>query len=318
MIDDARHSHVPVLLEPVLDALAVRPDGVYVDATLGRGGHAAAVLERLGPAGRLILLDRDPTAIAAGRTRFGQDARVTIVHSPFSRLQHMLSSLGVAQVHGILADLGVSSPQLDEAARGFSFRQDGPLDMRMDPTQGETAADWLAQAEVGEIARVLRDYGEERFALRIARAIVAARGQQPLTRTGELAALVAKAVPTREAGKDPATRTFQAIRIHINRELDELQQFLAQAEAVLAPRGRLAVISFHSLEDRLVKRFMRHGAQAAQVHPDLPIAAAALPAPAWHAVGKAMHASAAEVARNPRARSAVLRVAERGTGGRGR
>lgn len=303
--------HVPVLLQPVLDGLAIQPDGVYVDVTAGRGGHAAEILARLGPAGRLVLLDRDPQAVTACKKRFSADGRVTVHHAPFSTLQPVLHSLGLEQVQGLLADLGVSSPQLGQAERGFSFRQTGPLDMRMDTTRGERAADWLARASQEEISQVLQEYGEERFAWRIARAIVAARSEKPLETTGELAALVAKAVPGREPGKDPATRSFQAIRMLINQELDELGTLLDQAETMLAPGGRLAIISFHSLEDRMVKRFMRQGAMGHQIHPDLPIPKAHLPAAPWRLIGKAVRASHQELADNPRARSAVLRVAER-------
>ncbi|MEK8088913.1 16S rRNA (cytosine(1402)-N(4))-methyltransferase RsmH [Thermithiobacillus plumbiphilus] len=304
-------SHVPVLLQPVLDGLAIRPDGTYVDATAGRGGHAAEILARLGTDGRLILLDRDPQAVAACQDRFRGDARVTVRHAPFSELESVLHTLEMDRVQGVLADLGVSSPQLDQAERGFSFRQTGPLDMRMDPGRGESAAAWLARASQEEISQVLQEYGEERFAWRIARAIVAARSEKPLESTTELAALVAKAVPSREPGKDPATRSFQAIRMLINQELDELGTLLDQAGSVLAPGGRLAVISFHSLEDRMVKRFMRQGAKGHQIHPDLPIPEIQIPSAPWRLVGKAVRADAEEVARNPRARSAVLRIAER-------
>ena len=304
-------SHVPVLLQPVLDGLAIRPDGTYVDATAGRGGHAAEILARLGAEGRLILLDRDPHAVVACQDRFRGDARVTVHHAPFSQLQSVLHTLGLERVQGVLADLGVSSPQLDQAERGFSFRQTGPLDMRMDPSRGESAAVWLARASQEEISQVLQDYGEERFAWRIARAIVAARSEKPLESTSDLAALVAKAVPSREPGKDPATRSFQAIRMLINQELDELSALLDQAGSVLVSGGRLAVISFHSLEDRMVKRFMRQGAKGHQIHPDLPIPETQIPAAPWRLVGKAVRADVDEVARNPRARSAVLRIAER-------
>jgi 16S rRNA (cytosine1402-N4)-methyltransferase len=302
-------SHVPVLLEEAVSALAVRSDGRYVDATFGRGGHSRALLARLGPEGRLLALDRDPVAIAAA----GEitDPRLKVVHAPFSALSTVLDAQGLTQVDGVLMDIGVSSPQLDTPERGMSFRFDAPLDMRMDTTQGETAADFLARAEQREIERVVRDYGEERFAHAIAKALVAARGEQRIESTGQLATLVAAVVRTREPGQHPATRTFQALRIHVNRELDELALTLPQAVARLAPGGRLAVISFHSLEDRIVKRFMKEMATPAQPPKGVPIRAADLPAPTLRLVGKAQFASDAELAANPRARSAVLRVAER-------
>ena len=244
--------HEPVLLAEALDALAIRSDGVYVDGTFGRGGHSRAILARLGPAGRLIAVDRDPEAQAEARAI--ADTRFTFHRVPFSSLS---SVLGGQRVSGMLFDLGVSSPQLDDPQRGFSFRADGPLDMRMDPTKGESAADFLAHAEQQQLQEVIREYGEERFAKQIAASIVAARGREPLRRTRQLADLVAKAVRTREPGQDPATRTFQALRIHVNRELEEVQMMLPQAVTHLAEGGRLAVISFHSLEDRLVKRFLQ-------------------------------------------------------------
>ena len=306
-------SHRPVMLAEALEALRVRTGGRYVDATFGRGGHAAAILERLGPGGRLLAMDRDPQAVAAGRARFGADPRFTIRHHDFARLEECVAALGWAgQVEGILLDLGVSSPQLDDPARGFSFRHEGPLDMRMDPTTGESAADWLARASETEIARVLRDYGEERHARRIARAIVAARREAPVDTTARLADIVAAACPGRERGKDPATRSFQALRIHVNRELDALAAVLAQAVRVLAPGGRLVVISFHSLEDRMVKRFMRRAAQGEALPRKLPVRQAQdRRGVTLRLVGKARLPGAAEVAANPRARSAVLRVAER-------
>jgi 16S rRNA (cytosine1402-N4)-methyltransferase len=304
-------AHVPVLLDEVVQALKPAPQGIYLDATYGRGGHVRAILERLGPQGRIIAIDRDPAAVAHARDAFGADARVHAHHAPFSMLSRVLEQEGVnGQVDGALFDLGVSSPQLDRAERGFSFRAAGSLDMRMDPTRGESAAQWLARATVQEIERVIRDYGEERFARRVARAIVRARDLQPIATTLQLAEIVASAVPTREPGQHPATRTFQALRIHINRELDELEAALPQAVAALAPGGRLAVISFHSLEDRAVKRFLAREARGGDLPPDLPLRAAELH-PRLRVVGKAARASAAEIARNPRARSAVLRVAER-------
>jgi len=302
-------AHVPVLLAEAVTALAVKPDGIYVDGTFGRGGHSRAILEKLGPTGRLIGLDRDPAAIAAGAAL--ADPRFTLVHAAFSRLDAVLAAQGIAQVDGILLDVGVSSPQLDDASRGMSFRFDAPLDMRMDTTQGETAADFLARAEQSEIEEVIREYGEERFAHAVAKALVAARSGQRVSSTGQLAALVASVVRTREPGQHPATRTFQALRIHVNRELEELSLTLPQALGRLKPGGRLAVISFHSLEDRIVKRFLRDAAHPPQPPKGVPVRAADLPAPTLRLVGKPVKAGAAEVAANPRARSATLRVAEK-------
>jgi 16S rRNA (cytosine1402-N4)-methyltransferase len=308
-------AHRPVLLEEAVAALAVttdeRRDGTYVDATFGRGGHSLAILERLGPAGRLIALDRDPQAVEAARAI--ADARFHIAHAPFSELTRVLEAQGVGQVQGVLADLGVSSPQLEDPARGFSFRADGPLDMRMDPTRGVSAADWLASATEQQIREAIGGYGEERFAKQVAKAIVDARAREPLRRTEQLAAVVAAAVRTREVGQNPATRTFQALRILVNRELEEVALMLPQAIRRLAPGGRLAVISFHSLEDRLVKRVMRACSED-RLPPDLPIRARELPQAPLKIAGKALRASAAEISANPRARSATLRVAER-TGG---
>jgi len=297
--------HRAVLLREAIDALAVRADGTYVDATFGRGGHSRSILERLGPQGRLIALDRDPQAERAAQRLV--DSRFSFFRRRFSELQQVL---GGRRVQGVLADLGVSSPQLEEAARGFSFRADGPLDMRMDPTQGESAAQWLARAEEQEIREVIRDYGEERFAKQIAAAIVAARGREPLLRTRQLADLVAQAVRTREPGQDPATRAFQAVRIHVNRELEEVSLMLPQAVACLAPGGRLALISFHSLEDRIVKRFLR-GASRPDLPRELPLRASEMPPPLLKLLGRGVKASPDEIERNPRARSATLRVAER-------
>jgi 16S rRNA (cytosine1402-N4)-methyltransferase len=302
-------AHVPVLAQEAVAALAIRPDGVYVDATFGRGGHSRLILDKLGPAGRLIALDRDPDAVRAGADL--DDARLMLVRRAFSRLGEVLDELKVARVDGILLDIGVSSPQLDDATRGFSFRFDAPLDMRMDPDSGMSAAEWLATAAEGEISEVIRTYGEERFAKSIARAIVAAREVEPIRKTGQLAALIATAVRKREPGQHPATRSFQAIRIYLNRELEELSAVLPQCVERLQPGGRLAVISFHSLEDRIVKRFMRDEAMGEQAPRRLPIPAAMLKPGRVKLVGRAQHASDAEVADNPRARSAVLRVAER-------
>jgi len=298
--------HVPVLLDEALAALNIQPEGVYVDATFGRGGHSRAILARLGEAGRLLAMDRDPVAVHAGEAI--EDARFGLVHAPFSELGRVLDERGMAPVDGVLFDLGVSSPQLDEAARGFSFRFDAPLDMRMDTSRGMTAAEWLNTAPEEEIARVIRDLGEERFARQVARAIVAAR---PLSTTRQLATVAAGAVRTRERGQDPATRTFQAIRIHINGELEEIGVALPQAAARLRSGGRLAVISFHSLEDRIAKQFMRTESEGEQAPPDIPLRASALRPGRMRRVGKAIKAGAAECAANPRARSAVLRVAER-------
>ncbi|MCM2253886.1 MAG: 16S rRNA (cytosine(1402)-N(4))-methyltransferase RsmH [Ramlibacter sp.] len=301
--------HVTVLLGEAVDALAVKPDGIYVDGTFGRGGHSSAVLARLGATGRLIAFDRDPQAIAAGRAI--ADPRLELVHAPFSELAEVLDRLGVTEIDGVLLDLGVSSPQLDDAARGMSFRFDAPLDMRMDTSRGQTVADWLAEASVAEITEVIREYGEERFAHAIAKAIAAARTGGAIATTGQLAAIVEKAVRTREPGQHPATRSFQALRIFINQELEELSRVLPDCVARLRAGGRLVVISFHSLEDRIVKRFMRDEARPPQLPARLPVRAADLPPPRLLLVGKAQRPGPAEVAANPRARSAVMRVAER-------
>jgi 16S rRNA (cytosine1402-N4)-methyltransferase len=304
--------HRPVLLAEVLTALQVQPAGIYLDGTFGRGGHAAEVLTRLGPEGRLLATDRDPEAVATAQQRFADDPRFSIVRGTFSMLGHEVAQRGwTGRVNGILLDLGVSSPQLDDPSRGFSFRTAGPLDMRMDPEQGESVADWLAHADERAIADVLFEYGEERYGRRIARAIVRAReGEEgPIRTTARLAQVIADASPRHERHKDPATRSFQALRIFINRELEELDAFLPQAVEMLAPGGRLAVISFHSLEDRRVKRFIRAEERGPESPPGLPIA------PVFtrrlRAVGKAIFPSEQEVRDNARARSAVLRVAER-------
>lgn len=301
--------HVTVLLDEAVDALAVKPGGTYVDGTFGRGGHSRAVLARLGESGRLIAFDRDPQAIAAGRAI--ADPRLELVHAPFSELAEVLDRLGVTEIDGVLLDLGVSSPQLDDAARGMSFRFDAPLDMRMDTSRGQTVADWLAEASVAEITEVIREYGEERFAYAIAKAIAAARTGGAIATTGQLAAIVEKAVRTREPGQHPATRSFQALRIFINQELEELSRVLPDCVARLRAGGRLVVISFHSLEDRIVKRFMRDEARPPQLPARLPVRAVDLPPPRLVLVGKAQRPGPAEVAANPRARSAVMRVAER-------
>ncbi|OGA34939.1 MAG: 16S rRNA (cytosine(1402)-N(4))-methyltransferase [Betaproteobacteria bacterium RIFCSPLOWO2_12_FULL_62_13b] len=304
----AQDSHKTVLLEEAVDALAIRPDGAYVDATFGRGGHSRLILGRLGRSGRLVALDRDAEAVAVA-TRIS-DARFSVVHASFAELAGVLERLGLESVDGVLLDLGVSSPQLDDAARGFSFRRDGPLDMRMDTSRGQTAAQWLGTAGEAEIREVIRDYGEERFAKQIAKAIVAARQRQPVVTTGQLADIVGAAVRTREKNKDPATRTFQAVRIYLNQELAHLSLALPQILELLKPGARLAVISFHSLEDRIVKRFMRDAARA-DVPIRLPLRARELPQPRLRLIGKPVRPSAEEVAANPRARSATLRVAER-------
>jgi len=300
--------HRSVLLEEAVAALAVKPDGTYVDATFGRGGHSRAVLARLGPRGRLVALDRDVDAVAAAGGI--ADARFVVRHARFGALAEAVAAAGVAGADGVLFDLGVSSPQLEEAERGFSFRSDAPLDMRMDRTRGQTAAEWLAAASEAEIREVIKNYGEERFAGQIAKAIVAARAGGGVRTTGQLAQIVGAAVRTREVGQDPATRTFQALRIHVNQELEELSLALPQAVALLQPGGRLVVISFHSLEDRIVKRFIRDRARP-PVPERLPLRASELPRPELRTIGKPVRAGAREVAANPRARSAIMRVAEK-------
>ena len=302
-------SHQTVLLHEAVEALQVKSSGIYVDGTFGRGGHSRAILERLGPDGRLLALDRDPQAVAAARAI--NDSRLTMVHGSFGDLSAAAQQAGMAAVDGVLLDIGVSSPQIDVGERGFSFRFDAPLDMRMDTTQGETAAAFLAVAGIKEITEVIRNYGEERFAFQIAKKIVAARSERPIATTGQLAALVREAVRTRELGQDPATRTFQALRIHVNQELEQLALVLPQAADLLAAGGRLAVISFHSLEDRIVKRFMRQQSSPDTLPKNLPLRSVDLPQPKLRLIGKPVRAGAAEVAANPRARSAVLRVAEK-------
>jgi 16S rRNA (cytosine1402-N4)-methyltransferase len=301
-------AHVPVLLEEAVAALRVRADGIYVDGTFGRGGHSAAILALLGVRGRLLAFDQDPAAIAAHALA---DRRLELIHGRFSTMKDELGARGVPRVAGVLLDLGVSSPQLDEAGRGFSFSADGPLDMRMDPTRGESAAQWLDRATEQEIREVIGTYGEERFAKQVAGAIVAARGREPLRTTRQLAEVVGGAVRTREPGKHPATRTFQALRIHVNQELAELEMTLPQAVDLLEPGGRLAVISFHSLEDRIVKNFLREQATADRLPRGVPVRARDLPQPRLRLVGRAIRPSQSEVDANPRARSAILRVAER-------
>jgi len=304
---DARPLHLPVLFAQVMEALRVREDGIYLDGTFGRGGHADGVLARLRSKGKLLLMDKDPEAIAMAQARFAADARVAVRHGSFADLAQWDATAD--GLDGVLLDLGVSSPQLDDARRGFSFRADGPLDMRMDNASGESAAQWLARADEREIADVLWTYGEERNSRRIARAIVAARAQQPIVRTAQLAELIAALVGRGDGRIHPATRSFQAIRIFINRELDDLQSGLAAAHARLRPGGRLAVISFHSLEDRIVKQFIAAHAKAPAGDRRLPVAPAFTPS--LRALGAAIHADETEIAANARARSAVLRVAEK-------
>jgi 16S rRNA (cytosine1402-N4)-methyltransferase len=302
-------AHVTVLLEEAVDALAITAGGTYIDATFGRGGHSRRILAALGVGGQLLAMDRDPAAIAAGQAV--NDPRFRLVHGAFGELAAAARAAGMVAADGILFDIGVSSPQIDEGERGFSFRHDAPLDMRMDTTQGETAAEWLARADTREITEVIRNYGEERFAFQIAKKVVAARLAQPVVTTGQFAAIVRAAVRTREPGQDAATRSFQALRIHINQELGQLEVALPQALELLKPGGRLVVISFHSLEDRIVKNFMREQSSADVLPKNLPLRADQLPKPKLRLVGKAMKPSAAEIEANPRARSAVLRVAEK-------
>ena len=294
-----------------LAGLSIQPGGVYVDGTFGRGGHAGAILAMLGPEGRLLAMDKDPDAVRSATHQFGDDPRFEIEQGSFVMLGNMLEKQHLqGQVNGLLLDLGVSSPQLDDASRGFSFSEDGPLDMRMDPTQGISAAQWLQQADEQEISRVLKVYGEERFSRRIARAIIALRNTQPLLSTRQLAELIATTVPVHEKHKHPATRSFQAIRIYINHELDDVTAVLEQLPDMLASHGRMVVISFHSLEDRIVKRFIRDEYRGEQPPQEFPLAGMDY-RPRLKPVGKAIRASNEEIGDNPRARSAVLRVAER-------
>lgn len=307
----AGYTHQPVLLEEALVALAVKPDGFYVDATYGRGGHSSALLSQLGENGRLLAIDQDPEAITAANNRFGSDARFEIVHGNFESLGDIVASHGMRQkVDGILLDIGVSSPQLDDASRGFSFLKPGKLDMRMNPEAGQSAAQWLATVEEHELITVLRRYGEERFAKRIGHAIVEARANTEINDTVQLADLISAAVPKKEKHKHPATRSFQAIRIFVNRELEVLERTLQSAVDVLAIGGRLVVISFHSLEDRIVKRFMRDLARGPQMPKDLPVMQKDIAQP-FRLVSRAVKPTEKEIAANPRARSSVLRVLER-------
>lgn len=301
--------HETVLLHEAIEALQIKPDGIYVDGTFGRGGHSQLILQKLSAMGRLIALDKDPAAVAAARAI--TDPRFVIVHSGFAHLTQLLNKLAVEKMDGVLLDLGVSSPQLDDEQRGFSFRFDAPLDMRMDTSSGQTAAEWLATVNESLLGEVIRDYGEERFAAQIARALVAARQEKTISTTRQLSEIIAQTVRTREPGKNPATRTFQAIRIYLNQELEEITRVLPQCVDCLKPGGRIVVISFHSLEDRMVKHFLRNMAQGDKLPRNLPIRAADIPKGRLRLIGKAIHATSQEVAANPRARSAVMRVAER-------
>ncbi|MEO7404555.1 MAG: 16S rRNA (cytosine(1402)-N(4))-methyltransferase RsmH, partial [Burkholderiales bacterium] len=309
---EADKPHVTVLVREAVDALAIRADAVVVDGTFGRGGHTRAILAALGTAGQVIAVDRDPAAFEAARAI--DDPRLTVVRAAFGALDEVVADCGVQQVSGVLLDVGVSSPQLDTPERGFSFRADAPLDMRMDPTSGASAADWLAEASIEEMSEVIKNYGEERFARQIAKAIAAARTVQPIRRTGQLADLVGASVRTREAGQHPATRTFQALRIHINQELTQLSLALPRAVRLLEQGGRLVVISFHSLEDRIVKQFMRDlaqpGAALGAAAARLPLRESEMPAATLRLIGRPVRASDAEIGVNPRARSAIMRVAE--------
>jgi len=308
--------HRTVLLHEAVNALAIKPVGTYVDCTFGRGGHSRLILQKLGPAGRLIALDKDAEAVAASR-ELASDTRFSMVHAGFASLAEVLEAEQVGAVDGVLMDLGISSPQIDDPARGFSFRRDGPLDMRMDTSKGITAAEYLETATAAQIREVLKNYGEERFAVQIAQAIVARRaeGGSPLATTGELAALVADVLRQRRAkpepGQDPATRTFQALRIYVNQELEELQAGLEAAMDALRIKGRLSVISFHSLEDRMVKQAMRARAHPPEPPKGVPLRVSELPVAGYQLIGRAQRPSAEEVAGNPRSRSAILRVLER-------
>ena len=303
-------SHMPVLLHEALTGLCIRRDGIYLDCTFGRGGHSRAILAELGESGRLIGLDRDPSAVAAATNLAREDSRFEIVHTAFSQLEFALDTFSISRVNGVLMDLGVSSPQLDEAERGFSFQANGPLDMRMDPTSGESAADWIARADADEIAHVLWVFGEERFSRRIARAIVESRDVEPIVTTAQLSKIVSDAQPKKDQNKHPATRAFQAIRLYINGELSEVEQGLEAAVNRLEAGGRLVVISFHSLEDRLVKRALRDASRPPKGDPRMPLPEN-VAKPKLKLVGKAIKAGPDELSVNPRARSAVLRIAER-------
>ncbi len=300
-----------MLVEEALAALALEAGGYYVDATFGRGGHTAQILQAVGREGRVLAIDRDPQAVTSGRARFADEVRLTLLHASFADLASLVPAHSRGQpCRGVLFDLGVSSPQLDDPQRGFSFRSDGPLDMRMDPTRGEPVSAWLARAGIDEIREVIATLGEERFARRIAQAVVAERSERPIRSTSQLAALVAKAVRTREPGKHPATRTFQALRMHVNDELGQLRLGLAAALDFLAPAGRLAVISFHSLEDRVVKRFMKRWSEVDPALADLPVVPADAQ-PRLKLIGRKIRPADRERETNPRSRSALLRVAEK-------
>lgn len=314
MIGAESYRHITVLLNEAVDALAVREDGVYVDGTFGRGGHSRLILSRLGDAGRLIVFDKDPQAIAVAEELARSDKRVGVVHGGFASFQTALDGLGIGKVDGALFDLGISSPQIDDGSRGFSFRFDAPLDMRMDTMRGMSAAEWIAVASEQDLHEVIKNYGEERFSRQIARAIVAQRAESPIDTTRKLAQIVAQNVRTRERGQDPATRTFQAIRIFINRELEEVGAVLPQVMCRLKEGGRLAVIAFHSLEDRIVKQFVKKYSQHAPLPRWAAVREADLPEPPLKIAGRALKPGEAEIAANPRARSAVLRVAERTAG----
>ena len=306
-------SHAPVMQQEVIDGLAIRPDGNYVDGTYGRGGHARSILAALGENGRLIVMDRDPQAIADARELLGSDHRVTIIHDEYANMPSHIADLDLLErIDGILLDLGVSSPQLDDATRGFSFQHKGPLDMRMNPESGQSAAEWLGQADEAEIARVLWEYGEERYSRRIAKKIVEQRASKPIEDTATLAALISAIVPRPKNNRHPATRSFQAIRIHVNQELTQIQRLLESVLGILRIGGRLLVISFHSLEDRLVKRFFKANSSRARLPRGLPLRDSELDSVVpLKLVGRAVRAGARELAANPRARSAVLRIAER-------
>ena len=308
----ASFSHTSVLLQECLDGLAIKTDGIYIDATFGRGGHSGEILKQLGSNGRLIAFDRDPQAIEAA-ARFADDERFEIVHSAFGDMAEVIAQMGLTQqIDGVLMDLGVSSPQLDDAERGFSFLRDGPLDMRMDTSRGLSAADWLNSADEQDITQVIKEFGEEKFGKRIAHAIVNYRQQQPLSRTSELVTIIDQAMPVKDKFKHPATRTFQGIRIYINAELEQLRVGLKAATGILRPGGRMAVISFHSLEDRLVKRFMKEQSKGKALPPGLPVTQAEIDADkVLTLIGKAIKPGEEELKHNVRSRSAVLRVAEK-------
>ena len=307
----SEYAHTPVLIDEVLQGLKLQTDGIYIDCTFGRGGHSQEILQHLGKHGRLFAIDRDPDAVSSIHEKLCDDCRLTLVQGSYTMLESLVRENGIqGRVSGILFDLGVSSPQFDNCTRGFSLQHDGPLDMRMDNTKGSTAAEWLASAEVDEIRKVLQEYGEERYARRIANAIVNERLHKPVETTHHLAEIITSTVPTRERDKHPATRTFQAIRIFINDELNQLRDVLSQTIDALTCGGRLVVISFHSLEDRLVKRFMRRESRGDYFPHDVPVTEDAI-RPKLKIVGRAIHPTIHEIANNPRSRSAVMRIAEK-------